>query len=214
MRIHALSVLLAAVLQVLASGAAATSFSFTGSFLGDDSVELFSLTADGASTVTIRTYGYGGGVQADSNVVSSGGFDPMLYVFDSTGAIVAFNDDGSGALTDPNTLQAYDAEVSLVLPVGTYTVAIVQYNNFAVGPNLSNGFTEAGNPNFTGALAGCTNGQFCDVSGVSPYDSRTNEWALDILDVDSAVLVPEPSTMLLLGSCLAGLALFRRSPEG
>jgi hypothetical protein len=213
MRIPALSVLLAATLQLLGSAASATSFSFSGVFLGDDGVQLFSITADGVSNVTIRTYGYAGGVQADSNIVSSGGFDPMLYVFDSSGAILAFNDDGIGVPADPDTGATFDAMLSQVLPAGSYTVALIQFNNFAVGPNLSNGFVETGNPSFTGLLGGCSNGQFCDTSGVSPFDNRSNEWALDILDVDAAVAIPEPGTLLLLGSGVAGFALFRRSPK-
>jgi hypothetical protein len=86
---------------------------------------------------------------------------------------------------------------------GTYTVAISQFDNFAVGPNLSNGFLQS-NPNFTAIY--CSNGQFCDVTG----NNRTSAWAFDILNVDTAA-VPEPMT--ILGSAIAlgfGTLLKRR----
>lgn len=189
------------------ASAVPTDFSFTGTFGGDDDVQLFFFTADGASSVTLRTYGYAGGVQADGNVVSAGGFDPILSLFDSTGSLIAENDDGFGP-ADPSTGASFDAEFSQVLAAGSYAVAISQYDNFAIGPDLSDGFALTGDPFFT-AFNGCSNGQFCDVSGVSPFDNRTNEWALDILNVETAV-IPEPSTGLLVLMGLVGLRVPRR----
>jgi hypothetical protein len=88
----------------------------------------------------------------------------------------------------------------------------MQYDNFANGPNLSNGFIRTGQGNFTGPLTGNPGGSFRDVSG----SQRDSHWAFDILNVQQATTpptgVPEPSTIVLLLPGLAGLvAGFRRS---
>ena len=191
----------------LCSTASAASFSFTGTFSADDDVQLFNFTAGGASTVTMRTYSYAGGVQADGNVVSAGGFDPILALFDNAGNFIGQNDDGAiGTVsTDPNTIEAWDTYLDVALVAGNYTVAIMQYDNFALGPTLSDGFLQTGNPFFTGTLGNCSNGQFCDVSGVNPYNNRTNEWAFDVLNVATASVVPIPAAAWLFGSGLIGL---------
>jgi hypothetical protein len=68
-------------------------FSFTGTFGADDDVQLFSFTTDGSSTVTLRSYSYAGGTQADGNVMSHGGFDPGMTLFDATGLRIGKDDD-------------------------------------------------------------------------------------------------------------------------
>jgi len=57
----------------------------------------------------------------------------------------------------------------------------MQYDNFALGPNLSNGFTYVAEPNFTSGW--CSSGQFCDATG----NNRQSDWAFDILNVEFAV---------------------------
>ncbi len=133
---------------------------------------LFSFTAGGSSIITLRSYSYAGGIQANGNVVSAGGFDPILALFDSAGNFIDQNDDGNSTIipTDPNTGSFFDTELSVNLTAGDYTVAIMQFDNFAAGPTLSDGFTITGNAFFTAALGGCSNGQFCDVSGVDPFN--------------------------------------------
>jgi PEP-CTERM motif len=85
----------------------------------------------------------------------------------------------------------------------------MQYDNFALGPNLAAGFTYSGAPNFTAAF-GCSNGQFCDVSGNSAGNNRTNAWAFDILNVESAAPIPEPSMLALVGLGILGIGRRRR----
>jgi hypothetical protein len=207
MRRRLLALLLSTPLAILAGPALAASFSFVGFLTADDDVKLFSFTADGASTVTLRTYSYAGGVQANGNFVFNGGFDPTLALFDSSGAVIGLDDDGSAKI-DPNTGQSWDSELSAVLAAGTYTVSISQFDNFATGPNLSNGFDQTGFPFFTAELGFCGNGQFCDVSGSAPFNNRTSDWAFDVLNVVAAV--PEPGTGLLVMAGVLGLAGWRR----
>jgi hypothetical protein len=99
-----------------------------------------------------------------------------------------------------------------MLNPGTYTVSVMQYDNFA-GANLSDPFDRAGEGNFT-ANNGCQDNQpaFNDVSGVAGC-GRDSHWAFDILGVESAAQgVPEPTSwaLMIAGFGLAGFALRSR----
>src|SRR5271166_7001129 len=89
-------------------------FSFTGTFTQDDQLELFQFTAPSAS-VTLRTWSYAGGTNAAGHLISPGGFDPVLSLFDATGGLMssspltASNDDGAGVGTDLSTGNAFDS---------------------------------------------------------------------------------------------------------
>ncbi len=210
--------------------AAAVNVSFTGTFAQDDEVQLFNFTTDGSSTVYLVSYGYGGGVQADGNVVLPGGFDTILALFDAAGNLIDQNDDGdsscfSGAEAlvpgidagnaDPHTGATWDTCLSSLLDPGTYTVAVMQYDNFANGPTLADGFTRSGEGNFTATNTECTQGQFCDVSATPVFTNRTNFWAFDVLNVQEASVVepeptPEPATLALVGAGFALLGVRRR----
>ena len=50
------------------------------------------------------------------------------------------------------------------------------------------------------------NGQFCDDTGAN----RTNAYALDLINVDGQAQIPEPGTMILLGTALCAFAWRRR----
>ena len=198
---------------LMAFGAAhlsAAGFSFTGSLPQGDQVQLFQFSVATASPVTLRTISYAGGTNSAGMVVPEGGFDPYLALFDSVGVFIFDNDEGPTAPVSPVTGSAYDALIQQTLAPGSYMLSLSQFDNIAIGPNLSSGFVEAGAGNFTGAF-GCSNGSFCDIDG----NNRTNAWAVDILNVASAAgprgplePVPEPATLSLVGGVLIGAGLF------
>ena len=195
-------------LGLLFGGAAlAADFSFTGNLSDHNEVQLFNFSVSAPSTVTLRTYSYAGGVNAAGQTILRGGFDPILALFNSSGALINQNDDGGGSVpADSVTGSHFDTFLQSALTPGNYTVSVMDYANFAVGPNLSNGFTN-------GALSP----GFIDVNG----SQRDSHWAFDVLNVNSAVVVPpvtavpEPESyaMMLAGLGLLGFLARRRKAQ-
>ena len=193
----------AAVLAVACANASAVDFSFSGVFTGDDDVQFFDFSVGMESLVTFRTLSYAGGTNAAGTEIARGGFDPILALFDSRGILINQNDDGGFRVPgDPVTGAHWDTYLQSVLQPGAYSVSVMQYANFALGPNLSNGF-----------LGAHTRG-FRDNTGTI----RSGHWAFDILNVNAAiaastvssVAVPEPETYALMMCGVAAIGLVRR----
>jgi hypothetical protein len=201
------------------SVSAAADFSFEGNFNQDDDVRNFSFTVGATSNVTLRSWGYAGGVNAAGQTIASGGFDTNLALFDGSGALIHINDDGGpgNVAADSGTGQHWDAFLQVTLAPGDYLASLTQFDNFANGPNFANGFSREGEGNFT-ADFGCGAAAFCDVSGVSPFGQRSNHSALDILNVNPTEVgvIPEPETyaLLLAGLGLVGFSAHRQKAEG
>lgn len=186
-------------------------FSFNGSFTADDDVQLFEFSIDTQASVTLRSVGYAGGLNAAEESVSAGGFDPILTLFDADLNVIDVNDDGlpPNVGIDPVSGISYDPFLESDLAAGNYTVALTQFDNFHDGltDDLSLGFGRDGEPNFTFTDGFGTAAFFNDFGG----NARTGNWAFDILNVSqaSAVAVPEPSCSLLLMTAF-GMNFVRR----
>jgi len=190
----------------LATSAHAVPFSFavTGALSNDADVETETVTLPFSATYRFRTVSYAGGTLANGVTLPSGGFDPILTLFAGIGVAgspLAFNDDGgSNVPADPVTGAHFDSWIVTNLAAGTYTIAISEFPNFWNGSSWN--ITD---PNYT-AVYGCSQGQFCDVTGAN----RTAQKGFDI------TLVPEPASLALLGTALVGLLpmLRRRREDG
>jgi hypothetical protein len=190
------------LLCLLATTASADSFSFTGSFATYDDVQLFSFTIASDQTVTFLTLGYAGGTNAADQVISPGGFDSTLTLFDPSGHYVGAWAEDSSTSYEGLTLDAYNSQD---LAAGTYTLALTETPNESFDGILADGFNGGPNP------YGC---DFCDFE-YSPLDRN---WAVDILTVDSAfeeglppsISTPEPGSLILLSSGLGCFTWVRR----
>lgn len=172
------------------AGAPDSALAFTGAFDRDDGVQLFSFNADGATAVTITTDSY-----------RSGGFDPLLTLFDAWGNLVGtlqpkgyLNDDADNggacalATADPATSLCLDARYQGTLPAGKYWLALTQSNNLS-GNNKLTGDSDAvgdfiwsGSANQSATQFGCSNGKLCDHAG----NNRSGAWSLSIVGAASA----------------------------
>jgi hypothetical protein len=173
----------------------------TGQFTQDDNAPLFSFTVNTPGTVNLFTTSYGGGTNLDGSTTAAGGFDPILSLFDSSGNLLADEDDSPIANPDPMTGSQFDSGLQYTFTTpGTYQVAVTEYDNFPTDNSLADGFQEAGQGNFTGTKFG-TAAQaglgFIDVD----QSQRTGNFTLNIGN-GAFQPVPEASTTVSLGLLL------------
>jgi hypothetical protein len=206
--------ILLAVAMLAPLVSAASTLSFNGAFGQDESLEWFRVTMNAPGALTVRTWSFAGGVNADGTTIPAGGFAPVLSLFEETGFQLLLAVDHAGGSgpdcgprpADPFSGFCWDGYLSTSVGAGSYLLALTEDDNLPFGPTLSEGFSRTGQGNFTGPNFLGQPGSFLLVSG----EQRTSEWALDI-DADEAVALPEPGTAQFLGAgiLLACLARMR-----
>jgi|HubBroStandDraft_1064217.scaffolds.fasta_scaffold06174_5 hypothetical protein len=99
---------------VLCAGVAHADSSFVGTLATPETTFDVVLNLASTATVTLQTYGFGGGVNQAGTTISPGGTDPFLAIFSGTGAGAAILTDGSGnAFGTSASLSNYDNPLEL-----------------------------------------------------------------------------------------------------
>jgi hypothetical protein len=191
-------------LQGLAS---ASVISSTGTFVSDDQVFQLTFTLSTASTVTIQSFGYGGGTNGAGMLIPRGGFATDVTVFFADGSQNLIDQDmfGGDPICGPRSVNidtghCLDGYLTLPnRPAGSYILTLTEQGNPANGPTFADGFPQTGN---------FTPGPFIDQS----FGNQMNgKWAVDVSATGLVVdTVPEPATALLTLLFIPGLAIAAR----
>lgn len=226
-----LKLLAVTALPIAANGSA---LDFTGTLPTPESVFQTSFTLASSSAVTFQTWAFGGGTNAGGQLVSAGGFDPLIALFSGPAATAAMYVDGSGnPLADADNLlnapwsyvsncppagtvaigsdhDCGDDLMQVLLPEGVYTLVLTDasYIPNAVYDDgaLSEGFTDL--------TAGIF--QTCDPVS-NACISTSGNYAVDI--TSESGFAPEPAAFSLMTagvialSCLKALKKRRLSPN-
>lgn len=204
----------------------ADTISETGTLSSPEDTVLIPLTLVTGGTVTLQTFGFGGGTNAAGAIIPAGGFDPFVGLFSGTGPTALFLNGTSDifATYSPGcppagTLaiggipgQCGDVNIQFTgLGAGTYTVLL------ADADYVPNAIFEAP-PAFLGdGFTDLTGGVFQTCYDADDCNTDTANWALDITAPPGSTIpppssVPEPSTAPLAAVGMAlGASVYARS---
>lgn len=197
----------------LLSATARGDISDTGTLASPESVfeQTFTLTA--SDTVTIETWGFGGGTNAANNVIPAGGFDPLIGLFAGSGPSAQIVTDGFGnPLADADNLlnspwsfvgncpnagtvaigannDCGDDRMVTSLSAGTYTL-LLSDANYVPNAVFDNGTLSEGFMDLTGGAF-----QTCD-PGSNACITTNGNYAVDIVGAHVVAPTPEPSAVI------------------
>jgi hypothetical protein len=180
------------------------------------------VTLAGSQTVTLQTWGFGGGINGNGATIPAGGFDPLVAVFQGTGPGAAFIQGTSDILTNYSSFMGCppagtltigniagncgDVLMALQLTAGAYTILL---SDAAYIPNAVFSGTGALGDGFTDL----TGGVFQTCADPANCINPTANWALDITLSDAAQ-APEPGSVGTVCIGLLGLAAVLRLRSG
>jgi len=224
------ALLRASIIAITASAwvcGSAETISQTGTLANPEDSVLINLSLVSDGSVTLQTYGFGGGTNAAGTVIAPGGFDPFVGIFAGTGSSAVFLNGSSDVLTNYSpgcppagaiaigSIPGQCGDVNLLFPdlaAGTYTVLLSD------AAYLPNAVFEA-TPGLLGdGFADLTGGVFQTCYDADDCNTDTANWALDITTSAGATPppVPEPPAVELAGMGIAFAAawIYRRSRRG
>ncbi|HEY4009497.1 MAG TPA: DVUA0089 family protein [Acidobacteriaceae bacterium] len=206
----------------------ADTVSYTGTLANPEDTFSTTVTLTASGTVTLQTYGFGGGVNAAGTTIAPGGFDAFVGLFSGTGDGAVFVDGTSDILTNymPGCPPAGTATIGSVggqcgdvtleltgLSAGTYTVlltdaAYLPAAVYEIGGTLGDGFFDLTG----GAFQTCVDENNCNTD--------TADWALDVTTGAGSGgttpgPVPEPPSVELagMGMLLVTAWMYRRQRQ-
>ena len=178
----------------------------------------FTVSGQAAVNVTIQTYGFGGGLNANGDLVAPGGFDALVAIFSAAPETILVDGGGNPLASVPGSAQFFpgcgpagtvaigtdtacgDSALTVSLSPGNYNLVLSDagYIPYAVslGPPTSSALSDG--------FADLTGGVFQTCSSAGACISDTGNFAVDILGLPPAP-APEPSSVILVGAALTAL---------
>jgi hypothetical protein len=186
-----------AICFLVTGSAFADTVSYTGALASPEDTWETNVVLSGAGTLTLHTWSFGGGTNAAGTAIHSGGFDPFVGVFDSSGNLMQGTSDGlsnyssftgcpPAELVTIGSVPANCGDITMALPLaaGTYTVLLSDAEYI---PN---------------AFQTCADWNDCN--------NDTANWALDVTTPGSVTATPEPGSLAVCGlGLIAIMAAFK-----